>query len=446
LVILQLRTRGTSPPAVSQSWENVGVTALQDHEVKCKIVKRSARSRSEVQDHHVRGKITTRVAEVGVPTGDAVLRLLRPLEAALDGSGPALLPVPAGAVGAQLLRAARPADPVDDGIALLLGTSGSTGEPKVVELPASALRASAAATHDRLGGPGRWLLALPVAHVAGWQVLVRSLDAGHPPVVLDLAEGFAARAFAGAAERMVAGRAYTALVPTQLARLLDDPAGTAGLQRFDAVLLGGAAAPAPLLDRARAAGVVVRTTYGSTETCGGCVYDGRPLDGVTAELDASGRVLLAGPVLAAGYRHRPDLTAAAFPRHGGRRWFATSDVGSLDGTGRLTMHGRLDDVLVTGGRKVSPAAVESVLAGLPGVRECLVVGVPDDEWGQAVVALVVGQAPPLDNVRRAVRERLGGPAAPRHVLAVASIPARGAGKPDRAAAARLADRLLAAGG
>ena len=373
--------------------------------------------------------------------GTDALALLAPLRAALDGTGPALLPVPAGRPGQEVVREARADLPVADDVALLLATSGSTGRPKVVELTADALLASARATHARLGGPGRWLLALPVAHVAGWQVLVRALDAGHPPAVVDVASGFAVEAFAAATETLPGPRRHTSLVPTQLRRLLADPAGTAALQRFDAVLVGGAAAPGPLLAQARGAGVPVVTTYGMTETCGGCVYDGHPLDGVSVATDEDGRVLVSGTVLAARYRQRPDLTAEAFPVRHGRRWFRTSDLGSLTQHG-LVLHGRVDDLVVSGGRKVAPAAVEAVLATLPGVEQCVVVGVPDDEWGQAVVALVVGTPPPLAVVRDAVAGRLGGAAAPRQVLLVEALPLRGVGKPDRAAAADLAARLL----
>lgn len=381
-----------------------------------------------------------------MPTEDAVRALLEPLAGALAGTGPPLLPVPRGAEGTAVLQAARPDAPVADGVALLLPTSGSTGAPRVVELPAAALEYSARATHDRLGGPGQWLLALPVAHVAGWQVLVRSVVAGSVPAVVDLVGGFTADGFAGAAAVMTGRRRYTSLVPTQLGRLLADPAGRAALRGLDGVLLGGAAAPPGLLAAARAAGVAVVTTYGMTETSGGCVYDGRPLDGVRVDVEPeTGRVLLAGPVLAAGYRTADAATRRAFTVRDGVRWFATSDAGSLD-DGVLTVTGRLDDVVVTGGRKVAPTAVEAVIAALPGVRECLVVGVPDAEWGQAVTALVVGDPGPAEAVRAAVATRLGRVAAPRHVLVVPALPLRGIGKPDRRAAADLAAGLLRDGG
>jgi len=282
--------------------------------------------------------------------------------------------------------------------------------------------------------------------VAGWQVLVRGVVAGHRPVVLDLTRSFTPAAFAAAVAAMDGPRRYTSLVPTQLRRLLADAEGTAALRALDAVLVGGAAAGPDLLARASEAGVPVVTTYGMTETSGGCVYDGRPLDGVRAAVDDDGRVRLAGPVLAAGYRGDPAGTAAAFTTGaGGTRWFRTADLGELDGA-RLRVTGRLDDVLVTGGRKVAPAAVERVLGALPGVRDCLVVGVPDAEWGQAVVALVVGDPGPPERLRAAVAAELDAAHAPRRVLVVDALPLRGIGKPDRPAAADLAAGLLAAEG
>ncbi|QHT56683.1 AMP-binding protein [Cellulomonas sp. H30R-01] len=392
--------------------------------------------------------------------------LLDALAAALDGTGPAVRPLAPGpverpgdspavhppphathervgaAAGAPAPGpAAATAAHVDEHVAVVVRTSGSTGEPREVLLSRAALRASATATEHRLGGPGRWLLALPTHHVAGLQVLVRSVLAGTTPVVAP--DGpFRPAAFVEAVGAFgTAERRYTSLVPTQLVRLLDDPAATAALATFDAVLLGGAATAPDVLARARSAGVRAVTTYGMTETCGGCVYDGVPLDGVTVALDDAGRVLLSGPVLADGYRGRPDLDADAFVGlPDGRRALRTSDLGRLE-DGVLTVLGRADDVLVTGGAKVAPAAVEAVLGGLDGVREACVVGVPDAEWGQAVVAVVVprpGDALTLDRVREVVAHRLGAPSAPRHLVTVAALPLRGPGKVDRTAVARLA--------
>jgi o-succinylbenzoate---CoA ligase len=371
--------------------------------------------------------------------------LLDALSRALDGSGPALLPLPFGEPGQALREAAGTDEPLDDDTALLLPTSGSTGSPKVVELSRTALVASADATHDRLAGPGCWLLALPLTHVAGWQVLVRSAVARTVPVALDTSAPFTAETFAAAGGMSTDGPRYTALVPTQLSRLLDDPRGTTALAGFDAVLVGGAATPSALLQRARDAGIAVRTTYGMTETSGGCVYDGSPLDGVRVRLDDDRRVLLAGPVLANGYRNDPELTAVAFAMDpAGTRWFRTHDLGALSTDGHLDLRGRLDDVIITGGTNVSPAAVEHLLLALDGVHEALVVGVPDAEWGQLVVALVVAdRTPALADVRSVVTERLGRAAAPRHVVDLPALPLRGIGKPDRVAATRLARQHLA---
>jgi o-succinylbenzoate---CoA ligase len=360
-----------------------------------------------------------------------VALLVDALGAALDG-GPPVLPLPADdaptAAGAP--RAPR-------GTAVVIATSGSTGAPKLVALTAAALRASALATEARLGGPGRWLLALPAEHVAGVQVILRALLAGAPPQVLDLRPGFRPGGFAAATAALGgSGPRYTSLVPTQLRRILDGGgAPAAALRSYTAVLVGGAALDGPTRERALAAGVRVVTTYGMSETAGGCVYDGVPLDGVTVDLDADGRILLGGPTLAAGYLGRPADTAAAFA--GGR--FRTGDLARWR-DGRLEVLGRADDVIVTGGEKVAPAAVERVLAAQPGVRAACVAGVPDAEWGQVVAAAVVwapGAEGPDGRLRAAVRAELGRAAVPRRIVAVAEIPHRGIGKPDRAAVARL---------
>ena len=220
--------------------------------------------------------------------------------------------------------------------------------------------------------------------------------------------------------------------------MLDDPDATAATARLRAVLLGGAAAPRHLLDRAHAAGVRVVTTYGSTETSGGCVYDAVPLDGVVPALTDDGRLRLSGPVLASGYRDG----SAGFGDDDGTRWFTTSDLARLT-DGRVEVLGRADDVVVTGGENVSPAAVERVLLAEPGVEDAVVVGVPDLEWGAVVVALVVAGTSTTDtSLRRAVADRLGRHHAPRHVLRVGALPRLGIGKPDRRAAADLAARTL----
>jgi O-succinylbenzoic acid--CoA ligase len=335
-----------------------------------------------------------------------------------------------------------PAEPADT--ALIIATSGSTGAAKRVMLSPAALRASTTATHQRLGGPGRWLLALPAHHIAGAQVILRGLLAGFSPTTLDIRAGFRAEGFAAVAEPLLASgdRCYTALVPTQLHRLLAESGpGLRALLGFEAVLVGGAATPEPLLTRARERGVRAVTTYGMSETAGGCVYDGVPLEGARFRLSetGSGRIELAGPMLASGYLGEPDLTAESFADG----WFRTSDAGQRTPDGRLRVLGRVDDVITTGGESVHPAAVERVLNRQTGVRAACVVGVADAEWGQLVAAAVVptdpdGVGPDQEQLRAAVRTELGSPAVPRRLRIVEDIPLRGIGKPDRA---RVADML-----
>lgn len=365
----------------------------------------------------------------------SVERLAEALASAVDGSGPAVLP--AAGSGRRVPVGERT---VPDDVAVVVATSGSSGAAKHVLLTADALRASATATERRLGGPGRWLLALPAEHVAGVQVVLRALLAGAGPVVQDLRDGFRPDGFARATARIPAGaRRYTSLVPTQLARVLDTGPGAAlhALTGYDAVLVGGAALDAGLRDRAEAAGVAVVTTYGMSETCGGCVYDGVPLDGVTVDIESpdgsgAGRVVLGGAVVAAGYLDPSDDDGAF---DGGR--FRTGDVGRTDGE-RLTVLGRADDVINTGGEKVPPALVERALLAVPGVRAACVAGIADAEWGQVVAALVVaGTAPDDETLRSAVRAEAGRAAVPRVLMRVERIPERGIGKPDRAAAARI---------
>jgi o-succinylbenzoate---CoA ligase len=345
---------------------------------------------------------------------------LERVAAALDGSGPALLPT----TEPRVLRALRADEPVEDDVAVVVATSGSTGRPKGVLLAADALRASAAATADRLGGAGQWVLALPTTHVAGLQVLVRSVLAGTEPVQVD------APATAAAVETAVGlltgERRFVSLVPTQLRRLLDSPA----LLAVDAVLLGGAAAPAGLLDQARARGIRVVTTYGMSETSGGCVYDGVPLDRVEVEVSrGSGRIRVRGPVLGSAYRDGPLRDADG--------WFSTGDLGEWR-DGRLAVLGRADDVVVTGGEKVAPAAVEAELRRHPSVVDVAVVGAPDEEWGQRVVAAVVLCGPlSLEEARDVVAGPLPRAAAPRELRVLAALPLLPSGKVDRV---RLAGR------
>jgi O-succinylbenzoic acid--CoA ligase len=362
------------------------------------------------------------------------LVVLRGLEAALTG-GPALLPV---AVDGPQLPTRAPAD-VPERVALVVETSGSTGTGKRVALSSAALLAGAAAADAALGGPGGWVLALPTHYIAGLNVLTRSIVAGTTPVVLPPGH-FDAGAFADAADRLEVGpaapRRYTSLVPVQLARVLEDPRATAALTRFDAVLVGGQATPATLTERARVAGVRVVTTYGASETSGGCVYDGVPFDTVRAEA-VDGELQLTGPMLAEGYLGDDERTAAVFTERDGHRWYRTGDAATIEGGG-VRVAGRLDDVVVSGGEKVPLGAVERIVRELPGQDGAVVTRRASGEWGEVPV-VVTEQPVPLEVVRARVGDALGRAARPAAVLVVDRMPMLPSGKPDRRAVRTLAD-------
>lgn len=311
----------------------------------------------------------------------------------------------------------------DDPEPRVVETSGSTGTPKRVLLPRDAVLASVHASARRLGASGRWLLALPASYVAGLQVICRSLVAGHEPVVLaDHGDDFAAAA--REAE-------FVSLVPTQLHRLLDtDAEALAGLHT---VLLGGGPIDPALRARAEEAGVHVVATYGSAETAGGCVYDGHPLDGVAVALEADGRIRIGGPTLFAGYAGEPERTAEVLVDG----WFRTSDAGRLDEDGRLHVLGRVDDMVVSGGVNVPAGVVAARLREHDAVAAVEVLGVPDDEWGNRVVAFVVGPLG-LDEARDWVAATHPRSWAPRQLVALDAIPLLGNGKPDRLALRELA--------
>jgi len=400
--------------------------------------------------------MTRTVELLPIPTGPALLEVLPRLADALAGIGPALAPVVAGDRGRiRMLTAAfgigeplaEHEDDEDDPTAVVVATSGSTGDPKGALLPRSALQTSAAATQRRLGPGGTWLLALPAQHIAGLQVLLRSLASGSTPHVLDPAAPFRADRFTAAVDRLPAGPRYVSLVPTQLHRLLADEAATAALSTFTGVLVGGAATSADLLHRARGRQIQVVTSYGMSETCGGCVYDGLPLDGVTASSDSTGRVLLSGAVVARGYRKLPGHPSFSAEVGGPGRTFRTDDLGDWV-NGRLRILGRADDVLTSAGLKIAPAVLEDAIQALSTVAGVIAVGIPDAEWGQRVVAVIApapGHGPPsLTEIRAACAEAGIAPALQPSVLVlIGELRLRGPGKPDRAAALALAAEQVA---
>ncbi|MFB9307664.1 O-succinylbenzoic acid--CoA ligase [Agromyces hippuratus] len=389
-----------------------------------------------------------------------VAGLTEALREALAG-GDAVWPV-SDAAGLET-GAGRPPRPteVDDDMALVVETSGSTDAPKRVMLSADALIASADATADRLDGPGRWLLALPGHYVAGAQVLVRSILAGTAPVPVD--DGpFTPEGFAAASARLSAETPrYTSLVPVQLARILDraerDAFVAAALSGYDAVLVGGQALAPELVIRADRLGARVVRTYGSSETAGGCVYDGRPLDGVGVRL-VDGLVELSGPMLAAGYLGAPERTAATFTTDArGTRWYRTGDLGDLAPDGLLSIRGRADDVIISGGVKVALGEVERAIRGVPGFAEAVVVAVDDADWGQRPAVAVASREMTRIDLPRGRNDAsrhvegadvaalatatdaagLAPAARPVRLLRLDALPQLASGKPDRRQLARM---------
>lgn len=434
----------------------------------------------------------SRARPLHVVDAESPAAVLAALREALAG-GPAVLPRRGGE---------RRADDPDtlsgwpDDACLVIETSGSTARPKRVVLTASALRASAAGSARRLAEltaarafepgeePGQWLLCLPVDYIAGAQVLLRSILAGTEPG--RLAPGsFTAARFLAAAERLSTRRRFVSLVPAQLQRLLEaaeatTPIGDPGpgpdpeqvaatVAGFEAVLVGGQATPPELRQRAAVLGWRIVTTYGASETAGGCVYDAVPFDGVQARL-VDGELQLRGPVLAAGYLDEPQRTEHSFvPDAAGERWYRTGDAGEVlpavvgvpPRTGqRLRVTGRLDDVLISGGEKVLLGWVEQLVRALPGYEQAFVVAVPDEQWGQ-VPAIVLADAslpdtagiaeharllaadPAWQRLRERVAQAVGRAARPAHRIRVRQVPMLPSGKLDRRALAALAAELLA---
>lgn len=364
--------------------------------------------------------------EVSVDDGGSHERVRTSIARALSG-GPPVAVLPDGPPAwQQAIRAALvPQRPTD--AALVVPTSGSTGRPRGVALGAPAVSYAASEVVDLLGGPGSWLLALPLTHVAGLMVLARAVVSQMPvvatPASLDPA---AVRACVEA----LPGRRYTALVPIQLHRLLE--ADPAVLRSFDAVLVGGAALPAPLADRAGREGVRVVESYGMTETCGGCVYDGVALPGVDVAA-TQGRLRVAGPVLASAYR---DPSGDAPVASDG--WFVTQDLGTVV-DGRVSVRGRVDDVVTSGGVSVPLGTVDALLAEHPALADAVAVGVDDPEWGTRIVAVAVprpGARPTLADVRAFLAQRVEPAAVPTRLVLVDDLGRPAPGKVDRRALVR----------
>lgn len=312
-------------------------------------------------------------------------------------------------------------------MSVVVETSGSSGVPKRVVISEEAIDASTAAANAALGGAGQWVLCLPEAFIAARNVVWRNEASGAP--LVSTAGSFTAEAFVEAVEQLEHDRRYTSLVPTQLARLVDaaalDRGFIAPIRRLDRILLGGQRAPVGLIERASRLGWRVTRTYGMTETCGGCVWDGRPLG--DTKLRLTDQIEISGPHLADGYEDA-ELTARRFiTAPGGTRWFRTGDAGALVG-GQLQVSGRIDDVIISGGVNVSLAAVEHVVQTF--APDAVVVSTKDDTWGEVPV-VVTTLRPDLQEIRAAVGNALGKPARPNYVVTVSVIPTTHTGKPDR---------------
>ncbi|WP_026534230.1 o-succinylbenzoate--CoA ligase [Arthrobacter sp. H14] len=393
------------------------------------------------------------ILPIHTPAGFNPLDLLKPLAAVLAGEGPVVAPYATDEPPANLLSAL--SDSSSNGsaptssngstpetrqepagapsnTAVIISTSGSTGQPKQTMLSVESLAASSMATAFTLRGEGQWLSALPVHYVAGLQVLVRSLYAGTKPAVMDMSGGFDTDAFTYAAEEMTDHHRYVSLVPTQLHRLLDspDPSTMSALRRFNAILLGGGPASPDLLGGAAGEGLKVVTTYGMSETCGGCIYNGRPIDGVKLRLE-DGRIRLGGDVVASGYLNQPELTRAHFREEDGTRWYITDDLGEFYDDGKLRVLGRMDDVVITGGLKISANSVREAIEAVDGVESAFVAGIESAEWGHVVAAAVVASPANQDAVSAAVRRDVAAEAVPKVIEFVAELPTLPTGKPDR---------------
>ncbi|MDG2497549.1 MAG: AMP-binding protein [Aquiluna sp.] len=262
---------------------------------------------------------------------------------------------------------------VADDIGLIVESSGSTGLPKRIELPLASLLASAEASATRLGGHGQWLLALPLTYIAGANVLFRSVAADTQPVIMNTRVPFSSEGFINSASLMQGKRRYTSLVPTQLDRLaanVAEPTVLQALLSFDAILIGGQAPNSETLKRLRQLGVKLVESYGMAETCGGCVYDGKPLDGVEVEV-IDGLIAVSGNTLAKGVGEQ----------------YLSRDLGEIQ-DGRLKVLGRADRVIISGGKKVSLDHLENLVSNFPGVKTAMAVAV-ESEWGQSPSFLLV---------------------------------------------------------
>lgn len=386
-----------------------------------------------------------------VDTADTQTAVISLMEHALNPSSSLFLTAGAGEqLVARVLHAPTPQGEKNSVLShsLIVATSGSSGQPNLVVLTGGALKASAQATHRYLGGPGRWITALPLAHIAGIQTVLRSAFAGLTPFVA-LSKPFDPARFARDVQKARADTPsdiplYCSLVSAQLEALLSAE-NPSSLQYLDAILVGGGFVEKSLLRRAASAGLRVVTTYGMTETGGGCVYDGVPLEGTSVAEGEDGRLLISGPTLMAGYLDEVSPLATK----DGVTWFETTDVGQVDAEGRVRLSGRSDDIIKSGGVKVNLSDVSRASLKTPGVSGAHTFGFPDPTWGRAVAVVVETALDPNivgPAVADTVRSELGTQSAPRWVVAVQKMPRTELGKADRDGVQRLAEAEIGQGG
>lgn len=383
------------------------------------------------------------------------------LRECLQGTTPPLLALPSNPVEAQRLHRHFVGQPAP-GSALIMATSGTTGTPKGARLSATALCAAIDSTHAALGGPGRWLLAVPAHHIIGMQVLLRSLHAGYDPVTMPIEDGFHLADLPSAIEQLCDGsstsprRHYASLVPSQLDTLYHDlhsphdptrhvaENALEACSHLDAILSGGAPLPDHIDTFLTQAGLTIVRGYGSSEVGGGVLFDGRPGPATQFRIDpTTHRVNIGGATLADGYvglATHPDWT-----EEDGQRWYHTHDLGHWDENGRLIIDGRLDEAINSGGIIVIPQPLEAALYTHPGVKECAVIGLPHPHFGQCVTAVIVPtdhNAPPtLDDLTAVLEPTFDHYSIPKKVIYLPQLPHRSNGKLNRTQLVSLATQL-----
>ena len=347
---------------------------------------------------------------------------------------PAVLPLPANNNHLSYLLASnlRAEEKIDDDIAVVIPTSGTTGKPKGAMLTADSLKASAEASHAYLGGKGQWLLALPICHIAGLQVMIRSIISSTIPVILPV--DFKPYTLISAINSLTGNRRYASMVAVQLHKTLHNVDAVSALASLNAVLIGGGPISNKLMERASSLGINIIHTYGMSETSGGCIYNGTALNGVSLRIENS-RVLIGGPLVAKGYRNAINSNPFI-----STNWFCSNDLGIIENTGKLRIIGRADESINTGGLTIVPQLVESVINTHPSINACVVFGIPDKYLGERVAVAILltprTPIPKIDEIQKYVTKTLDITATPREMYIVKKLPYNSLGKINRSSLAQ----------